>query len=163
MFAFRRRPRENPGMTRIAPAGFVGSYLLYLLAASSEKASAQFHAKVRQQGLRVPEWRVLACLHDTDGMMITRLAALCLSEQSRMTRIIDQMDKRALVRRAPDETDKRKVRVFLTSQGRALASQLVAEARAHEEQLLSVFRDSDAAQIKDVLQTLLEKLEQEQS
>ena len=43
---------------------FVPGYLLYLLAAASDAASAQFHAHVRTEGLRVPEWRVLACLND---------------------------------------------------------------------------------------------------
>ena len=36
------------------PEHFVDTYLLYLLAAASERASAQFHARVRQDGLRVP-------------------------------------------------------------------------------------------------------------
>ena len=69
--------------------GFVENYLLYLLAAASEKASADFHEEVRAAGVRVPEWRVLACLADEDGAMITHLAALALAEQSRLTRIID--------------------------------------------------------------------------
>ena len=62
-------------------AKFVNNYLLYLLAAASEKASGQFHAKVRKAGLRVPEWRVVACLYDSDKMMITELAELSLMEQ----------------------------------------------------------------------------------
>lgn len=137
---------------------FVSSYLLYLLAASSEKASAQFHAVVRQKGLRVPEWRVLACLHDAEGLMVTRLADLCLMEQSRMTRIIDQMDRRGLLQRAPDAQDRRKVRVSLSPEGRRLADELVEIARAHEARLLSVFEDTDAARIKPVLQALLHEL-----
>lgn len=142
-------------------SGFVDGYLLYLLAASSEKASAQFHETVRAAGLRVPEWRVLACLHDRDGMMITRLADFCLCEQSRMTRIIDQMDKRGLVLREPDPEDRRRVRVFLTGAGREVSDKLVEEARHHEARLLSAFEDSDAARIKPVLRALLQKLAEE--
>lgn len=140
---------------------FVPGYLLYLLAASSHEASAQFHAHVRAKGLRVPEWRVLACLVDNDGMMVTRLAKLSLMEQSRMTRIVDQMDARGLVRRATDEKDKRRVRVFLTSAGRKMAEELVADARAHETRLLSVLADTDAARVRVVLQTLLDVLDNE--
>ena len=77
--------------------GFVSDYLLYLLAAASDVASAQFHAQVRKAGLRVPEWRVLACLSDTDGAMITQLARQALAEQSRLTRIIAQMEERGLL------------------------------------------------------------------
>lgn len=140
--------------------GFVGDYLLYLLAASSERASAQFHDYIRSQGLRVPEWRVLACLSDNDGMMITRLADLSLLEQSRMTRIVDQMDARGLVERVRDASDRRRVLVRLTQAGRALATRLVAEARRHEARLLSDLADTDAARIRHVLRSLLDTLQQ---
>lgn len=139
---------------------FVDDYLLYLMAASSDKASAQFHAHVRESGLRVPEWRALACLVDHDGMMITRLAELSLMEQSRMTRIIDQMAARGLVQRVPDKTDKRRVKVRLTEEGQNLATSLVAAAKAHEAQLLSDLADTDAARIKTVLRSLIEKLDE---
>ena len=95
-----------------------------LLAAASEGASAEFHAKVREQGLRVPEWRVLAILVEQDGAMITRLAKFALMEQSRLTRIIDQMIERGLVRRAPDREDGRRVRIWLTPDGRRRAEAL---------------------------------------
>lgn len=141
---------------------FVSSYLLYLLAASSDLASAQFHGQVRDMGVRVPEWRVLASLVDKDGMMITHLARLALMEQSRLTKIIDQMDARGLVRRAADAEDKRRVRVHLTEDGRRLAQDLVAKARVHEQGLLSDLADTDAARIKSVLQSLLQTLESDQ-
>jgi hypothetical protein len=76
-------------------APFVPNYLLYLLAAASEAASARFHSHVRTRGLRVPEWRVMACLTDTDGSMVTELARYAMIEQSRLTKIIIQMDKPA--------------------------------------------------------------------
>ena len=139
---------------------FVGSYLLYLLAAASDKASAQFHARVRESGLRVPEWRVLACLVDNENMMITELAELSLMEQSRMTRIVEQMDAKGLVRRVSDPRDRRRVRVQLTDEGRQRAEVLVAEAHAHEDALLSALADTDAARIKPVLQALLARLDQ---
>lgn len=137
---------------------FVPSYLLYLLAASSEAASEQFHKLVRKHGLRVPEWRALACLSDKDGAMITHLAAIALVEQSRMTRIIDQMRNRGLVVRRSDAGDKRKVRVYLTDNGRTLADTLVVEARKHEARLLSILEHTDAERIKPVLRSLLKSL-----
>ena len=141
--------------------GFVSDYLLYLLAAASEAASAQFHAHVRDNGLRVPEWRVLAWLHDRDGEMITRLARISLIEQSRLTKIIIQMEERGLVRRQGDKQDRRRVRVWLTEHGRPLAARLVADARTHETGLLSKLEGGDAARLKQALTTLLDVLERE--
>lgn len=137
---------------------FVSSYLLYLLAASSERASDQFHAHVKSLGLRVTEWRVLACLSDKPSMMITRLADLSLMEQSRMTRVVDQMVARGLVARVEDAKDKRRIPVKLTDEGQHLADRLVKDARDHEAELLSSLADTDAERIKAALQELLKRI-----
>ena len=132
-------------------AGFVGDYLLYLLAAASDAASADFHAHVREQGLRVPEWRILACLCDEDGQMVTQLAQLALMEQSHLTKIVDHMALKALVKRRSDERDRRRVRVFLTPAGRELGGRLVDEAQAHERAIIARLRPGEAALLKDAL------------
>jgi len=138
--------------------GFVTDYLLYLLAAASDEASGQFHATVRKSGLRVPEWRVLACLMDRDGEMITVLAQFALVEQSRLTRIIMQMEERGLVIRRGDPDDRRRVRVYMTDAGRQLGSDLVAQARDHEAALMQMLHGGDGARLKPALRSLLASL-----
>ena len=147
---FDSKPRES---------GFVADYLLYLLAAASEAASAQFHDKVRKAGLRVPEWRVLASLYDSDGAMITNLAKIALAEQSRLTRIIVQMEERGFVTRKSDPQDGRRVRVYLTNAGRSLTARLIAEARQHEADLLARLKDGEGKHLKPALRSLLAALE----
>ena len=148
-----------PPQAAAATEHFVDGYLLYLLAAVSHGASGQFHAHVRKQGLKVPEWRVLATLHDQDGAMVTTLARISLLEQSRLTKIIDRMESSSLVTRRPDPADARRVRVFLTDTGRKLAERLVKDARAHEAELLQRLPSADAQALKPVLQALLKRLE----
>lgn len=134
--------------------GFVADYLLYLMAAASDVASSDFHARVREQGVRVPEWRVLACLSDRDGQMVTQLAQLALMEQSRLTKIIDQMAIKGWLTRRNDRRDRRRVRVFLTAEGRRLATGLVEEARAHERAITDQLPPGEAALLKDALRRI---------
>lgn len=142
-----------------APDRFLDGYLLYLLAAVSDRASGQFHTHVRDQGLKVPEWRVLACLTDQDGAMITQLARVSLFEQSRMTKTVDQMVGRGLVERRPDPEDSRRVRVYLTDHGRTLATALQADAKQHEATLLAALPQEEAARLKSTLTALLRHLD----
>ncbi len=142
-----------------ASSGFVSSYLLYLLAAASEAASEQFHLRVREMGLRIPEWRVMACLYDQDGLMITQLAHYALMEQSRITRIIDQMATRGLVVRRNDNVDGRRVRIYLTEDGQALSGELVEAAKTHERQLLKGLSTEGAKNLKPALKALLSSLQ----
>lgn len=148
-----RRPDADP------PEGFVSDYLLYLLAAASDGASTQFHAQLRKWSLRVPEWRVLACLYDTQDAMVTHLAAKCLFEQSRLTRIIAQMEERELVLRRSDPKDGRRVRVSLTAQGRDIADTLVPLAKKHEAALLGQLPKDQADALKPILKALLDVIE----
>jgi DNA-binding MarR family transcriptional regulator len=140
---------------------FVADYLLYLLAAASDGASAQFHDQVRNSGLRVPEWRVLACLHDSDGAMITQLARIALVEQSRLTRIIAQMEERGLVLRKNDPDDGRRVRIFLTSEGQILTDRLVQQAQLHEKSLLARLAPKEGEDLKPTLRALIVALQQD--
>ncbi|AEV37341.1 Bacterial regulatory protein, MarR [Pseudovibrio sp. FO-BEG1] len=139
--------------------GFVDGYLLYLLASASHLASGQFHEELRGAGIRVPEWRVLACLRDEDGQMVTQLARFALMEQSHLTKTIDQMTERGLVTRRSDEVDRRRVRIFLSDKGRELANGLVSQAKAHEDRLVQQLGASDIAQIKSFLSHMVETLE----
>ena len=145
------------------PGDFVDSYLLYLLAAASDKASAEFHAKVRQSGLRVIEWRVLAVLVDRDGAMITRLAEYAMIEQSRLTRIVAQMDERGFVSRKSDVDDGRRVRVFLTNKGRRTGLALIEDAKLHEDELLASLDGQMAGKLKPALRALLASLNERAS
>ncbi len=75
-----------------------------------------------------------------------------------MTRVIERMEERGLVLRRGDASDRRRVRVFLKPQGRALAERLVALARAHEEQVLAALPPPARAALKPMLATLLAAL-----
>ena len=148
-------PPDGP----VESTSFVDGYLLYLLASVSHHVSGQFHAHVREQGVRVPEWRVLATLHGQDGAMITTLARISLLEQSHLTKIVDQMAQRGLVTRRPDPADARRVRVFLTEEGKAVAMRLVDDARAHEAEVMGRLSAEEASALKSVLQKMLARLE----
>ena len=109
--------------------------------------------------MRVPEWRVLACLRDNDGQMVTQLARFALMEQSHLTKTIDQMAERGLVTRRSDEEDRRRVRIFLSDKGEELATRLVSQARAHEAKLIRQLGHRDIAQVKSFLSHVIETLE----
>ncbi|WP_157019078.1 MarR family winged helix-turn-helix transcriptional regulator [Mesorhizobium xinjiangense] len=148
------RAQNQANLAGTGSEGFVADYLLFLLAAASDAASEDFHAQVRAQGLRVPEWRILACLSDEDGQMITQLAQLALMEQSHLTKIIDQMATKSLVTRRSDAKDRRRVRVYLTGAGRKQGADLVAAARAHEMSIIERLPPGEAATLKEGLKRI---------
>ncbi|MDO5641594.1 MAG: MarR family transcriptional regulator [Paracoccus sp. (in: a-proteobacteria)] len=116
------------------PDGFLQNYTLFLMALASAQISHSFHRIAAAQGLSVPEWRVLACLHDLGQATVSELARLALLEQSRLTHLIGRIQARGLVRRHRDSKNRRSVLVRLTPEGATLAADLVAQAKQHEQQ-----------------------------
>lgn len=149
---------DAPADAGAPPARFVDDYLLYQLASVSSGASEAFYRIVRGLGLKPPEWRVLGSLDGDEGATITGIAVFSFMEQSRMTRLIERMEGKGLVRRVPDPDDRRRVRVFYTEEGRRLADVLIAEAKAHEARVLALLPPADAAQLKALLSTLNDRI-----
>jgi len=140
-----------------APGGFVANYLAYLLARASFIVSAEFHAALPQWDLSVPEWRVLACLIDGEGLSVGQLAAMALMKQPRMTKVLDRMERDGLVRRRVAPGDRRRVSVHLTAAGRARVRPVLAAAKAHEADLLTAFSGAERDTIKAALHLLIER------
>jgi len=152
-----------PILTDAAPQRFVDDYLLYLLASVSAGASESFYVKVREAGLKPPEWRVLGSLDGDEGATITGLAALSFMEQSRMTRLVERMEGKGLVTRRPDPADRRLVRVFTTPEGRRIGQALIAAAKAHEARIMALLTPTEGARLKALLNKLNDRIGWENS
>ncbi len=148
--AARLRVVDNPADP------FVENYLLYLLALSSHTLSREFHALVKDHGLKVNEWRVLACLHDRSGLMLTELASMVLFEQSHLTKVIDRMAASGLVERVKTKGDRRKVLVQITGKGRKLTEPLISAARHHESEAVRELDRTELDLLKKILRKLIE-------
>lgn len=144
-------------MSEPTPQGprFVDNYLLYLMARASFVVSAEFHEKLRRRSVSVPVWRVLGSLIGSTGETVTGLAETCLLQQPTMTKLLDRMERDGLVRRSPDQQDRRVVRVCLTPRGMTLAQELAELAKQHEEEVLTRYPNAEALAIKDLLRAIL--------
>lgn len=147
-------PRRTPAA---ASSGFVRNYLAYLLARASVIVSGEFHATLGTWNLSVPEWRVLACLTDADGLSVGELAAMALMKQPRLTKVLDRMEAEGLVERRGTAADRRRTPIHLTAKGRKLVKPVLRAARAHEADLLRRFSDEERATIKYALDLLIDE------
>lgn len=141
---------------------FLPDYLQYLLATASGLASHPFHQQVIADGLAVAEWRVMACLWGTGGQMVTELARKAQMEQSRLTRVIERMEQRGLVKRERSREDRRKVLVTYAPEGRRIAADLVTRAHAQEEAFLKAhLTDAEGKNLKHLLSRLIDSASRE--
>src|SRR5947207_15672474 len=105
----RNKPAHDRTARSTADDGsFARSYLAYLLARASFIVSGEFHALLKNWQLSVPEWRVLACLMDVEGLSVGELAAMALMKQPALTKVLDRMERDQLLTRGSTTGDRRR-------------------------------------------------------
>lgn len=100
-----------------------------LLAEASRVATADLEGLLRSRGLPVDFWRVLEVVSDGRGRSMSELASTISMKLPSLSRLIDRMVASALVQRAPDPHDQRKVLVYVSDIGLANVRALRAPVR----------------------------------
>jgi 3-hydroxy-9,10-secoandrosta-1,3,5(10)-triene-9,17-dione monooxygenase reductase component len=149
------RSSAPDGQASNGAGSFAQSYLSYLLSRASHIVASGFHKKLKTWKLTVPEYRVLACLTGAEGLGVGDLAAMAIMEQSRMTKILDRMQKQGLVERRSDARDKRRVLIHLTDQGRKRAEPVLRAAKEHEADMLAPLTIEERSMIMHALDLVI--------
>jgi DNA-binding MarR family transcriptional regulator len=108
------------------------------------------------------EASVLVAL-DARPHRITELAAIEGLTQPAITRLVDRLQERGLVRRASDPADGRVVNVCLSPEGREMLGALRAQYRAMVHEEMAALPDADVetlARAIDVLDELISRLKE---
>ena len=136
--------------------GFVDDYLAYLLARASHLISSEFHAVVEASGLSLLEWRVMASLSGKVALSIGELADIVLTKQPTVTKLVGRMAEAGWVQRVDAALDKRQSLVSLTTAGQRKVKPLLTQARLHEAQVMTEIGASEVAQLKRILEQLIQ-------
>ena len=112
-----------------------------LATALSRGLAAQY--EVRYQ-ISVAEWRVLVHLTQESEISVRDIFTRVDMDRARVTRAVQRLAARGLVSKLVNETDRRLVRLALTSAGHELAAELSGLAMAFEARIMAAL-PSDAA------------------
>ncbi len=117
------------GLTNFAP---------YLMNRIMGRYNAGFHEELAVLGLTTPKARALAVLSVVDAPLVGELAVYTVTEQSTLSRALDQLQADGLIRRETDPNDSRATRVSITDEGRTVFADLWPHMLAAQDRM---FRD----------------------
>lgn len=100
----------------------------YLMNRLMHRYNQTLLAKINDMGLSVPKMRALAALAAQDELTVNELTAYAVSEQSTMSRMLDQMERDDLISRRISENDSRARRISLTPAGWQASRDLAGDA-----------------------------------
>ncbi|MBL4617188.1 MAG: MarR family transcriptional regulator [Robiginitomaculum sp.] len=139
------------------PEKFIDNYLLFQLALASHTFSEEFYDQLRAEGVSPAKWRILINLVDCQGMYLTALAKYSLYEQSRVTKLVDQLVGEGLVEKRSLHQDRRRVGIHITAKGTDMVKPLIEQAKIHEASVLSNLSASDQKHLKSILNKLAKR------
>lgn len=113
-----REAASDTSMPSLAEIG-LNAFVPYLLNRIAANWNAELASDLRGHDLTTPQMRVLAVLSLNSGLTINELSVLTVTEQSTMSRTLDTLETRGLVRRKPRANDMRVREVEVTSAGRS--------------------------------------------
>jgi MarR family transcriptional regulator, 2-MHQ and catechol-resistance regulon repressor len=112
----------------------LNAYIALVRAANA--VSGRLSGRLREHGLTESQFGVLEALHHVGPMCQNALGEKLLKSGGNMTLVIDNLEKRSLVRRQRDPADRRYVIVDLTDEGRhTIASMFPDHAVAITDQM----------------------------
>ncbi len=108
----------------------------------------------RGPGVSVPQFRVLTYLNRTEGASLSAVADRVGLSLPAMSRLVDGLVDRNLVRREESETDRRFVVLRLTAEGRNLVHTARAATQTHLAEALDGLTPTQRTQVMHAMQLL---------
>ncbi len=122
-----------------------------LLNEASRHATADLERVLGPKGVPVEYWRVLEVLADESGRSMSALADAVSMRLPALSKLIDRMVADALVQRAPDPQDLRRVLVYISDVGLARVTSLRDAVRRQRSALESTLGREHGQALKRLL------------
>lgn len=128
--------------------------LSFLLARANALSLAVGNAALAAHGLKARSYSVLALAADDTRPSQRELAEFLRLDPSQVVALVDDLQRRGLVERRPDPTDRRANVVVATAAGRELSRRAFADARAAEERAHSRLTAQQKEQLAEILRLI---------
>lgn len=129
----------------------------YLLRNLTQQVSREVEKRMAEHGLTDAQWKPLLFIRQGRGDTAADLARSTCIDTGAVTRMVDRIEDKALVRRVRSEEDRRIVKLELTDEGCRLADEVVPEVLSGVlNETLAGFTAAEYEQFKSLLQRALE-------
>ncbi|MCT7941902.1 MarR family winged helix-turn-helix transcriptional regulator [Shewanella holmiensis] len=115
----------------------------------------------KETGLTSPQLLVLQAIADHDDAMVKEVAETINLSSATITSILDRLEKRQLVTRTRSVTDKRKVGIRLTEQGKDILKDSPKPLQAHFIARFESMEDWDQSQMLATMQRISSMMDAE--
>jgi len=141
--------------TTYTPEGSVGYMMRRVLGSVAQEVERQ----LEPAGLTNAQWVPLFKLAMGRASTVAELARECQLDAGGMTRLLDRLEAKGLLRRVRSSEDRRVVNIELTPEGREAAKHIPVVLSNVQNRYLAGFSEADWRTLTGLLQRILENVE----
>ena len=130
------------------------NYLFYYLWHIVLESQNKIDDAMRAHDIRAPSWRVIMILHERESMTISEIAKAVLLENSRLSHIAQNLEKKGIVQRTKCTDDQRYTRLELTKKGQQIFEDLAPIAERQLESTLQGFSPEERKQLDQMVRRM---------
>lgn len=142
---------------RLRPVSPLDAHLGYWLRSVSNHVSHAFSQKVAARDVTVAEWVLLRQLYEHERLAPSRLADDMHMTRGAISKLVDRLSAKALVKRSQVEGAQRCQDVALTAAGRALVPRLAALADENDDEFFGHLKSAERATIEKFLKDIVRR------
>jgi MarR family transcriptional regulator, organic hydroperoxide resistance regulator len=131
--------------------------LSFALYAANNAFGRSYKPLLEPMGLTYPQYLVMLCLWEKDGVKVGEIGARLFLETNTLTPLLKRLEASGLLRRRRDSKDERQVRISLTAAGKALQDKAATIPKRISAMI--GLEEAQAGSLKDWLIWLREALE----
>lgn len=138
----------------------IGGFLISQIKHTSDRVSEK---ALREQGLEEfngAQGKLLYVLWQTEGISSAELADKSGLAPTTLTTMLDRMEQSGLIKRAPHETDRRRLRIMLTEKSKQLKAQYDAYSESMTKAYYKGFSEEEIKNFENVLALVLNNLKE---
>lgn len=146
-----RRTRVRPGRNGKLGLGPLPELVGYNLRKAQVAVFQSFQNAVAPHDITPGQFGVLIMIRENEGLSQSDLGAAVGIDRSTMVAVIDRLESRGLVVRAPSPNDRRSYALKLSPEGEKLLGELVPRIKEHDQAMMKDLSKQEQAQLIDLL------------
>lgn len=131
----------------------------FIVSRTGAKMKNYLHQKFKPLDITTEQWGLLARLSVQTGISQKELSEKSCKDQPNITRILDKLEEKGLIRREANPEDRRGFLVFLTESGSSLREKAVTIVRATLSEALKGFSEEETVLLKTLLNRIFDNLD----
>lgn len=139
-------------------SGRLQDVLFYSLESASKAYRRFAQARLHEAGvdITIDQWLVLKTIHESPDITLQKVGAAVFKDFASVTRIVQLLERKGLLRRKPHPNDGRRSELVLTSSGESVIRTVEPIAQANRRRALAGIDVEDVARLRALLKRIVE-------